>query len=196
MGDLHLGSSRVYIHVFKTGFGHEHGVAGRLKAGHLNLENGSSGRLVFDMLSFDADGDDARRYVGLTGSTDADTRQQVNANMHGASILDTRTHPTATFAIKTATKTSENSSRGLPVYQLDGDFTLHGVTHPIRILADSEAKPPWIHLRGSFAILQSQYGITPFSKAFGAVGVADRLEIYGDLWIAAQRLAIPPSSQR
>jgi len=36
-------------------------------------------------------------------------------------------------------------------------------------------------------MLQSQFGITPFSKAFGAVGVTDQLTIWGDLWISKQR---------
>jgi hypothetical protein len=30
----------------------------------------------------------------------------------------------------------------------------------------------------------AQAGIQPFRKALGAVGVADQLTIYGDLWIA------------
>ena len=34
---------------------------------------------------------------------------------------------------------------------------------------------------GGFAILQTQYGIRPFSKAFGAVGVTDQLTIHGVL---------------
>jgi hypothetical protein len=41
-----------------------------------------------------------------------------------------------------------------------------------------------MRLQGSFSILQSDYGITPFSKALGAVGVADRLTISGDLRVA------------
>jgi polyisoprenoid-binding protein YceI len=72
----------------------------------------------------------------------------------------------------------------LPQYQINGDFTLHGMTRSITVVADADEKSEWTHLRGSFSILQSEYGITPFSKAFGTVGVADRLEIYGDFRIA------------
>jgi hypothetical protein len=32
--------------------------------------------------------------------------------------------------------------------------------------------------------LQTQFGITPYSKAFGAIGVADKLTIYGEIHIA------------
>ena len=47
-----------------------------------------------------------------------------------------------------------------------------------------------MHLRGGFTLLQSQFGITPFTKAFGAVGVADELKVYGDLWVANQRQVV------
>ena len=67
-GDVDTSISRVYVHVDKTGFGHEHGVASFLKSGHLNLgASQNAGELVFDMTSFNADTDEARRYVGLEG---------------------------------------------------------------------------------------------------------------------------------
>ena len=57
----------------------------------------------------------------------------------------------------------------------------------VSIIADAEPKGGWIHLRGSFAILQTTYGITPFSKAFGAIGITDQLNIWGDIWIAGPK---------
>jgi hypothetical protein len=42
---------------------------------------------------------------------------------------------------------------------------------------------------GNFSILQSDFGIMPFRKALGAVGVADRLTIYGELWVADQQIS-------
>jgi len=195
-GDVHLDASRVYIHVYKTGLGHEHGVVGMLKQGQLRLDPSGGGELVFDMKSFAADSDAARKFVGLTESTDASTRQQVNANMHGPAVLDTQSHPTATFKITSVTKLAKVSRRNLPQYQLEGDFTLHGVTNSIRVIADAEPKQSWLHVRGGFAILQSNYGIKPFKKAFGAVGVADRLDIWGDLWIARERVVVDRTARR
>ena len=194
--DVHVGSSRVFIHVYKTGLGHEHGVVGLLKRGRIALDQAQGGgELVFDMQSFDADSDEARRFFGLAGSTEASTRQQVNANMHGAAVLDTQTHRTATFKIKSVTKLAQPSRRGWPQYQLDGDFTLRGATNPVRVIADAEPKGDWLHVRGGFSILQSSYGIQPFKKAFGAVGVADRLDIWGDLWIAQRPIQVPAASR-
>jgi polyisoprenoid-binding protein YceI len=178
--------SRVYIFVDKTGLGHPHGVEGRLNSGSLTLGAGEeAGELVFDMNSFDADTDAARRYVGLSGSTDASTRRQVNDNMKNTSILNVGQFPTATFAIKSATLLEKKSRTGAPLYELTGEFTLRGKTRPIKFEAEAEQKDHMTHVHGRFSILQTQYGITPFRKALGAVGVADQLIIHGDLWIAS-----------
>ena len=179
---VNAAASRVYIYVGKTGLGHNHGVEGRLKSGSLQLDGeGVGGELVFDMTSFDADTDAARRYVGLTGSTDASTRQQVNANMKGAAVLDVQRYPTAKFAVEGVKRTEKKSRDGHPIYELSGKFTLHGQTRPLKLEASVEDKGGDLHLKGNFSILQTQYGIRPYSKAFGAVGVADRLTIYGDI---------------
>lgn len=197
-GDVYLPNSRAYVFVSKTGFGHEHGVVGQIKQGRINLDaTGDAGILVFDMASFTADTPEARKFVGLEGATDASTQQQVNANMRGADVLDIARNPTATFTIKQITKLPQASAHGMPQIKLAGDFTLHGVARPIQVIAELEDKNGWTHLRGGFTMLQSQFGIKPFTKAFGAIGVADQLSVWGDIWIAKQRqVAAIPTSQR
>jgi polyisoprenoid-binding protein YceI len=193
-----LTGSRVYVFVGKTGLGHEHGAVGLLKQGHIQFDASvNSGELVCDMNSFVADTDDARKYVGLPPSTDASTQAEVNANMRGPQVLDAGKFATATFEIRSLKQLPQPSSRGLAQCELAGDFTLHGVTRPIQVIADMEEQNGWIHLRGGFSLLQSQFGITSFSKAFGAVGVTDDLKIWGDLWIARQRqVAAGPNISR
>ncbi len=187
-GDVHPGSSRVYVFVGKTGLGHEHAVVGQIKQGRIRLDAPQdSGQIVFDMATFAADADVARQYIGLSGTTDASTQQQVNANMLGASVLDVAHYPTATFQVKSVERLPQPSQRGLPQYRLRGDFTLHGATQPIQVIADAEEQNGWIHLRGGFTMLQTQFGITPYTKAFGAIGVSDQLQIWGDLWLAKDR---------
>lgn len=184
-GDIHLEKSRVFIHVGKTGLGHEHGVEGKIAAGKVHLQKEGGGhRIEFDMKSFDADTDIARKYVGLEGSTDASTRDQVNNNMLGKDVLDVNKYPTSVFEIEGIRKLPNTSKTDPQNYELSGQFTLHGKTLPIKVKATAEEKGQWTHLRGEFSILQSDYGIKPFSKAFGAIGVADKLTIWGDFWIA------------
>ncbi len=183
--DVQTQASRVYVFVEKTGLGHQHGVEAKLLSSTLVLgADQNAGKLVFDMTSFDADTAAARQYVGLTGTTDEATRSAVNKNMKGSAILDVATYPTATFDVVSALATGQTNSKGLPIYQLQGDFTLHGTTRPLTITAEVEQARGWLHVRGNFVINQTSFGITPYSKAFGAIGVADPLKIYGDLFVA------------
>jgi YceI-like domain len=194
-GDVYLPGSRVYAFVGKTGLGHEHGVMGQLLASKLQLDAPQdAGQLIFDMRSFAADSDTARKYVGLAESTPAATQREVNANMLSSAVLDAARYSTASFAVRSATKLPQPNQRGLPQYQLAGDLTLHGVTQPIQVVAEAEDAKGWTHLRGGFSLLQTKFGITPFAKAFGMVGVANEVKVYGDLWIARERQVISPSA--
>lgn len=187
-GDVDVASSRVYVHVDKSGLlGHEHAVEGKLSSGAIQFGAArNAGRLVFDMKSFAADTTMARRYIRLEGNTDASTRKKVNENMLGSAVLNTRRYPTATFAIESALPLQKKSKRGNPLYQLAGKFTLHGRTKPLRIVAETVNQRGTTLVLGSFRIKQSDYGITPFSKALGAIGVADKLSIHGVIRVAGQ----------
>jgi polyisoprenoid-binding protein YceI len=186
-GTVELDHSHVYALVGKVGLGHEHGVVGKLKSGKIawtsKSQAGDLGSLVFDMTSFDADTPEARRYVGLEGTTDESTRIQVNANMRGSKVLDVQRHPEATFALKEINLNgadAEGKVKGI----LRGDFTLHGVTRPVEVQTLVDQVNGWWHLRGAFRIRQTDFGIQPYTKLLGAIGVADVLTIYGDLYIA------------
>ncbi len=185
-GDVLVDSSRVYVFVGKRGFGHEHAVEGRLKEGTVRLGAArDAGSLVFAMKTFHADSTEARKYLGLAGETDADTRTAVTTNMLGASILSADTHPEAVFKIRSAradTETGEKEEH----YLLVGDFTLRGTTRPLTVRATVARKGGQARLRGQFTIKQTEYGITPFSKALGAIGVADELRIFGEIDLAAE----------
>ncbi len=184
-GDIELSASRVFIFVDKTGLGHQHAIEGQLAPSQLILgaEKGA-GRLVFNMDSFDADTRRARQYLDLPGDTDEGTRKQVNNNMKGREVLDTTKYPQAILDIESVLPTGKLNPKGGPEYEISGLFTLHGVQKPIRFLAYAEQARGWVHLRGDFGIKQSTYGIKPYTKAFGAIGVADALRIHGDLWVA------------
>lgn len=187
-GAINTDYSRVYIHVGKTGFGHEHGVEGRFKEGEIHLGAAkNAGRMVFAMTSFTADTPNARKAVGLTGTTDASTQAKVNANMRGSDVLDVDHYPTATWEIHSTRQVPQEKPGDPEKWELSGDFTLHGVTRPLRITTIVETEKGWLHIRGAFAVLQSKFGMKPYTKALGAIGVADQLRIYGDVWAAPDR---------
>jgi hypothetical protein len=177
-----LEASRVYVKVGSSRrLGHEHAVEGRLSSGKLEL--GGGGDLAFDMRSFVADAPDARTYVRLKGNVSAADQQKVTATMLGDQVLGVGQFPQATYKISAA-KPVDGQAPGAPGrYKLDGQFTLHGATHPLSFMATVErnATSGAVEMRGSFAIDQSHFGIRPYTAVAGLVGVADRLEIWGDL---------------
>ncbi len=183
--DVQIDSSRIYVFADKTGLGHQHAVEAKLLTSRLVLgAEKDAGKLVFDMQSFDADTDAARKRLGLKGSTDEATRRAVNENMRSSAVLDVAKYPAATYEVVSSKATGEISPSGLPTYRLEGNFTLHGVTQPQAITVQVDKVRGWLHIRGGFAILQTSFGIKPYSKALGAIGVADELKIYGELFVA------------
>lgn len=175
-------ASRIYVKVGATSrFGNGHGIEGRLNSGKLAL--GGRGELIIDMRSSLTDTPEARRYVGLSGTVSTSDRREGTANMLGARVLDVERHPRAVYTIKSA-RPRDGQALGAPgFYQLNGQFMLHGVVRPLPLLALAEQTdtPGVLRLRGSVSILQSDFGITPFSALGGRVKVADRIDIWGDL---------------
>jgi hypothetical protein len=184
-GDINTEFSRAYIFVDRTtALGHAHGVEGRLLSGKVSLSGSSPGTLLIDMRSFDADTSMGRKVFGLADDIDQGTRKKVNENMLGAEVLYVSKYPEAKLENIKLTATGKTSERKLPEYTMEGDFTLHKTTRKISATCDLEEKNGWNHLRGKFRIRQTDYGIKPYTRALGAVGVKDELLILGDLWIA------------
>ena len=187
-GAINTEYSRVYVHVAKTGLGHEHGVEGRIKEGEIHLgATKNAGRLVFEMGSFTADTPNARKAVGLSGTTDASTQAKVNANMRGSDVLDVDHFPTATWEIHGTRRIPPEKPGGPEKWELSGDFTLHGVKRPLQVTTIVESTKGWLHIRGAFNVLQSNFGMKPYTAVLGAIGVADQLRIYGDVWAVPDR---------
>jgi polyisoprenoid-binding protein YceI len=175
-------TSRVYILVDKVRLGHAHGVEGNLKSGQLKLDAKSdAGQFVFDMATFAADTEKARKHVGLEGETDVETQEKVNENLRGPKVLDVKEFPTATFDIDSSLATGKQSADKHPLYELKGRFTLHGTTLPLTIVAEVRPAEKSTRLSGKFKVLQTDYGIKPYSAALGAVAVADQLTIWGEI---------------
>jgi polyisoprenoid-binding protein YceI len=179
-------ASRVYIRVDRTNrLGHNHGVEGTLSSG--SVTPGGAGKFVFDMTTFTADTAQARKYVGVDGTVAAADANKVNDNMRGAQVLDVTRFPTATFTINSCNPADRQAVGAAGRYLLDGQFTLHGVTRQIQLLAELAGTntPGVASLKGWFKIKQTDFGIRPFAAAAGAVGIEDTITIYGDLYLKA-----------
>lgn len=187
-GSIDTAASRAYVLVDKRRLGHRHGVEGKIKEGTIRLgATQDAGQIVFDMATFVADTDAARKYVGLEGSIMQSEQDDVTTTMTGKSTLDVQAHPTATFDIKSATLLAAKSADGDPQYQLDGEFSLHGRKNALKVVAEvEEEKDGKVRLVGNFTIKQTEFGIKPYSAVGGLVSVADALKIWGDIWIVKE----------
>jgi YceI-like domain len=186
-GDVMIERSRVYVHTgVATRIGHEHGIAGELASGNLQLgAMANAGKLVFDMSSF-ADEPEARTLLNIKGDEDAETRKKVNESMHGASQLNVNKYPHAVFDIRAAALMRETKKDAPPTYQLDGTLTLHGKSQPLRVEAQAETVDGAVRLRGHFTLLQTEYGIRPYAKFGGVIGVANEVKVSADIWLVPQ----------
>jgi hypothetical protein len=180
-------TSRVYIKVASSGpVGHEHAVEGQLASRTIAV--GARESLVFAMKSFVADTPAARQALGLNGAVSASDQRKVTETMLGREVLDVDRYPTASYAIASSTPLDAQAPGKPRRYRLDGKLTLHGVTHPLALTAQIEptATPGVARMRCAFEIVQTDYKITPYSTLGGLIGVADRLEIRGDLVITVE----------
>ena len=179
-GDVDTAQSVIYVFIGKTGLGHEHAAEGKLVSGTVHLgAKESAGELVFDMKSFVTETPASRKHVGLEGEVGSSTADQVTASMKGHAVLNVAKFPQSRFVIDSALPGKQSGE-----FSLSGKLTLRGVTRPLQIDVTSEDAKGMVHLRGQFSLVQSQYGIKPYRKAFGTVGVADELKIWGELWLA------------
>lgn len=185
-GEVWTKASRVYIYVDKIGLGQEHAVVGHIRSGIVRLgAQHDAGQIVFDMTSFTADTAEARKYLSLKGTPPASRQREVTGHMLGANVLNVAKFPIAVFTISSALPLAKHSKEGHELYELQGDFILHGVKRPLKFETEVIEQTGGRRLHGSFAIKQTDYGIKPYSKGFGIAGATNELTIYGEIVIEA-----------
>jgi polyisoprenoid-binding protein YceI len=175
-------TSRIYVKVVKSGkLGHDHGVQGQLESGSVDLRG--SGTLRFAMQTFLVDSQEARRYVGLQSNVSRGDQQKTNATMLGPEVLNVSQYPTSVYKIKSISPVDGQAPGAPGRYRFEGELSLHGVGRAVPLVAQLEKTETSgvFRMRCQFSILQSEFGITPYSTLGGLVGVADRLEIWGEL---------------
>ncbi|MFE3450442.1 YceI family protein [Nonomuraea sp. NPDC059194] len=101
---------------------------------------------------------------GVKALTNSD-REEIGKIIRDKILLVER-HPTITFRSSRVEGTAES-------FRVEGDLTLVGVTRPVTLqgaLADGR-------VHGSAAIVQSHWGIRPYSAFFGALKVSDEVVV-------------------
>lgn len=106
----------------------------------------------------------------LTGSD----RAQIKRNI--GEILRTMQHPAITFHSTSVRATSD-------AVEVDGELTIRGVTRQatVRGTVSEEGR-----VRGSSTVVQSRWGIKPYSAFLGALRLADEVEVELDAHLVSE----------
>ncbi|MEO3830065.1 YceI family protein [Actinomadura sp. B10D3] len=119
-------------------------------------------------VTVEVDGLEVREGTGGVKPLSDQDRAEIKKNLR--KVLDVRRHPAIRFV-----------STGIGEDAVEGDLTIMGRTKPVRIRAVREGD----RVRGGTTVTQSRWGITPYSAFFGALRLADDVEIEFDLRLPA-----------
>ena len=165
--------SRLTIEVGKAGLfgfaGHEHQVVAGTLRGTATFDLERLAQSSVDVL-FDAG---ALRVTGK-GEPPEDV-PQVQATMVGPTCLDAGRFPTIRFVSRSIAAAGPLGANGGDL-ALRGELTLHGVTRPLAVRVHVEVSGQTLEATGTTTLRQTDFGITPISKA-GVVKVKDELTL-------------------
>jgi len=161
--------SAIVVTTKKTGIGaalaHDHAVAARGWSGTATVgpDGSCSVEVNVPTASLAPDEDATRQMVGLTGEVDAGQREDIKENMLAKDQLNASGHPNITFKSTSCAP----SGGGLAV---SGDLSIVGKAVAVSFtLGGYSADDGAIRGSANFTVNHSDFGIEPFSAAFGAI---------------------------
>lgn len=112
---------------------------------------------------------------GVKPLTDGD-RAEIKRTLQ-REILHTDRHPSITFQSTQVTGTPES-------FAIEGELTILDQTRPVTVRGSAhDGGDGGDRLRGGATVVQSQFGIKPYSAFFGALKLADEVEIGFELGV-------------
>lgn len=105
-------------------------------------------------------------------------RDYVDREAAGPEVLDAERYPEIRFHSESASaRAGGDGLQGV----LHGALSLHGTTRPLDVPFHARADAPGYRVSGSVRFRQTDYGMTPFSRAGGSIGVDDEIRVEFDL---------------
>jgi polyisoprenoid-binding protein YceI len=166
--------SKIEIQVAKDGFfkafGHDHVVTATKFSGDVQF---AAAKVEASSVSFTAEANSLR--VVDPGESEKD-RNEVQTTMLGEQVLDVARYPQIQFS-SSAVKVVSASKNTFDL-QVSGPLTLHGtqktVTLPVHLQISDDGS---LTCDTEIPLLQSEFGMTPYKAAGGAVKVKDKLKL-------------------
>ena len=172
--------SLVRIFVYRDGplaqLGHNHVLRVRALRGELDdAREGRSGtfRLTFPVADFLID-DPADRAIAGEGFESVPTDDDIagtRRNLLGPKVLDAATFPDITIEGDLIADATAADTR----------FVVHGQVAAARVPLRLDRSGDEVVVTGAFTVRQSDWGLVPFSVAFGALRVRDELDVRFEL---------------
>jgi hypothetical protein len=169
-------TSLIQIYVYREGalakMGHDHVVASRAVRGYALLPAGlvqARADFYFPVATLSMDEPELRRSASFTSEISAEDIE--NTRLRMLRLLEADQHPFVQILAVRATGTP-------PDLVLGAELTLHGVTRALNLQAKLRVDDGRVSIDGETDILQTDYGITPFSVLGGALAVNDTLRVH------------------
>lgn len=172
-------ASRVHVLVYRGGamarLGHNHVVSSRSLSGALYLHDDiARSRIVLNLPvpSLIVDDPQSRLLEGpdFVAEVPEDAREGTRLNLLRPEVLDGKSHPVIVLESAAVSGSREHPTLLVRV-------SIKGVTRDVTVPAAVREQGDRLVAEGEFDILQSDFGIAPFSVALGALQVQDRLRV-------------------
>ncbi len=170
--DVH--TSSVMVLLYRQGLfallAHDHvivaeGFAGRVTADPADLAH-TALQLTFPVPSLQVDPLAVRQELGLAGKLSLDDRKEIQANMLAPAQLDGVQYPRIVATL-------ESVSGQLPDVMLTVRVRIKKTEKVLSIPAHVELAGDEVRATGEFTLLQSDFGVEPYSAVLGAIAVQD-----------------------
>ena len=152
--------------------GHDHVVSSRSVQGYVTLGLRRADLVVaLDRLMVDDPG--LRKAAGFDTQPSAADIEATRVNMLDR-VLQLERHPRLLVQVRQASGAVAGAA-------MEAAIVLNGVTRRVQLPVQLDVDKESITARGTFSVLQSDFGISPFSILGGAIAVQDRLSVRFEL---------------
>jgi polyisoprenoid-binding protein YceI len=146
---------------------HNHNIAVKSFTGRVVIPDGGAANGTLELEA------DARSLQVLDKVSEKD-KAEITKSMH-EDVLESAKYPKIVF--KSASVSGFNQTGSTASFTVNGDLTLHGVTKRIAVPVKAEFSAQQLRAAGKYALKQTDFGITPYLAAGGAIKVKNEVVI-------------------
>jgi polyisoprenoid-binding protein YceI len=172
--NIDAAKSRIELAVFRSGLlkiaGHDHVIevrdfSGVVRCNSLKVDDSS---VILNI--------ESRSLVVVDPGASEKEREEVQATMLGAQVLNTPQFPKIQFRSTSISRVSNNGED----FVLTGQLLLHGVDKQIAFPMHSHREQNLLRASGTVTLAQTDFGIEPIKIGLGMIRVADKVQIKFD----------------